>query len=133
MSALGQKADMAASPCHVRFTPKSGRLASRQCPLCVNSGHWPVLFDHFVGRDHSLCSLPLAGVGGQKSLAARSHYGCAQILYEILGSYSTFGIAEGYRNHRNPAFHRRVPCQYHYARYFGEASAKYLEANRREL
>ena len=49
--------------------PKSGhRLSLSRCPLCANSGHWPVLFDHFVGR---LCSLPLAGGGGTK-IARRS-------------------------------------------------------------
>ena len=40
MSALGQKADIAASPTDVRFTPKSGHWNSAaKCPLCAKSRH----------------------------------------------------------------------------------------------
>jgi hypothetical protein len=39
MSALGQKADIAAHSCDVRFTPKSRhRLSLAGCPLCAKSG-----------------------------------------------------------------------------------------------
>src|SRR5215469_5021363 len=41
MSALGQKADMAAHSSDVRFTPNSGHWNSfSKCPLCAKSGHW---------------------------------------------------------------------------------------------
>jgi hypothetical protein len=35
---FGSKADIAAPPTNVRFTPKSGHRNS-VCPLCANSGH----------------------------------------------------------------------------------------------
>jgi hypothetical protein len=40
MSALGQKADIAAPPTNVCFTPKSGHWGSAvKCPLCAKSRH----------------------------------------------------------------------------------------------
>jgi hypothetical protein len=37
---FGSKADIAAPPTNVRFTPKSGHCGARlACPLCANSGH----------------------------------------------------------------------------------------------
>ena len=37
---FGSKADIAAPPINVRFTPKSGhRLARAPCPLCAKSGN----------------------------------------------------------------------------------------------
>jgi hypothetical protein len=37
---FGSKADIAALPINVRFTPKSGHWNSvAKCPLCANSGH----------------------------------------------------------------------------------------------
>ena len=37
---VGSKADIAAPPTDVRFTPKSGhRNSAAQCPLCAKSGH----------------------------------------------------------------------------------------------
>src|SRR5215469_9114894 len=39
----GSKADIAAFPTHVRFTPKSGhRNSVGECPLCAKSGHSPI-------------------------------------------------------------------------------------------
>jgi hypothetical protein len=37
---FGSKADIAAAPINVRFTPESGHSAARsRCPLCANNGH----------------------------------------------------------------------------------------------
>ena len=38
---FGSKADIAAPPTNVRFTPKSGHPPTRlECPLCAKSGHY---------------------------------------------------------------------------------------------
>src|SRR5215467_902624 len=52
MSQMGQKADIALGPRHVRFTPESGHhLARCACPLCAKAAS----FDHLVGaRYHCL-------------------------------------------------------------------------------
>ena len=47
---FGSKADICSAIRDVRFTPKSGHVqCTRQCPLCANSGHRAVSFDHLIG------------------------------------------------------------------------------------
>jgi len=47
---FGSKADIAASPTNVRFTPNSGHwLSVSGCPLWAKGGHQTTLFDDLVG------------------------------------------------------------------------------------
>jgi len=55
---FGSKADIAASPINVRFTPKSGhRNSAAKCPLCAKSGLMQCskkdLFDHHTPFRHA--------------------------------------------------------------------------------
>ena len=54
MFRFGSLADICAAKCNVRFAPESGHVqCTSRCPLCANSGHREVLFDHLVGaRKH---------------------------------------------------------------------------------
>ena len=46
---FGSKADIAVRPINVRFTPKSRHWNSVVgCPLCANSGHWPLIRSRIV-------------------------------------------------------------------------------------
>jgi hypothetical protein len=48
---FGSKADIAARPVNVCFTPESGHsLIAPGCPLCAKSRHGTVSLDHVVGE-----------------------------------------------------------------------------------
>ena len=61
---------------NVRFTPESGHVqCNSECPLCANSGHFAISFDHLVGRTRARTAARrgAAATASQWVDSARSH------------------------------------------------------------
>ena len=125
---FGSKADIAALPTNVRFTPNSGhRNSVTACPLCAKSRHGASLFDRLVGPLRSWRHEESQVEGSEHQDNANIHYQpFPESVSEEREIYTDYNGCHRHhvKNHSYPSVHFSTTSFYFLPQRSGQRNAK---------